>query len=229
MDQVLRALQPSNRMYKDYIGRQQKYIAECIKEGKPKTDDECVMNKMVDSDRDDFSKKFYAKEASGDKLLVGEECLLDEPWGCGSNCCAIDKSILASETAGVPNPPNFNKPFCQIMPEEEFIGGDITKPAPFNECVVAEINQINLNIMWSILVSIFLVFAVILICVSGHLYEKLKKCMGFNNVKKGGIKAEDKYKNEKDGHNALNEDSESRDREEDEENEDEELNMSDKE
>ena len=54
--------------------------------------------------------------------------------------------------------------------------------------------------------------------------------MGFNNVKKGGIKAEDKYKNEKDGHNALNEDSESRDRDEDEENEDgEELNMSDKE
>ena len=51
---------------------------------------------MVDTDFDDFHKKFYAKEATK-KKLVGETCDLTKAWECGSNCCAKDDRLADPE------------------------------------------------------------------------------------------------------------------------------------
>ena len=67
---MLRALQPSNRMYKDYVNRFVKYKEEFKKDTKK------IMEKMVETDEDDFHEKFYARESSS-KKLVGDECVLN--------------------------------------------------------------------------------------------------------------------------------------------------------
>ena len=90
--EILRALQPSNRMYKEYVVRQTEFKKLYGKDTKK------IMEMMVETDADNFHQKFYSRVASN-KALVGDKCELTKPWECGSNCCAID------DTAALPTQP----------------------------------------------------------------------------------------------------------------------------